>query len=151
MRSDDTLDMATAAVPIDNDRDLRDPSVVKVVWGENGHALFFSRSVIPFDRDGAYDVRDAVYWRHLGIYAYRKQFLLRLVNAPPCQAEKMERLEQLRALHLGVRMKVLPTHAETIGVDTPGDIALVTEAMEKMKSGRPGRKSARATGETGHA
>ena len=122
-------DMATAAVPIDNDRDLRNPSVVKVVWGEDGRALYFSRSMIPFDRDGAYGVSGSLYWRHLGIYAYTKKFLLRLVRAAPCQAEKMERLEQLRALHIGVRMKVLRAEGVMIGVDTPGDIAQVSRAM----------------------
>ena len=65
LRSDGTLDMATAAAPIENENDLRSPSVVKVVWDERGRALFFSRSVIPFDRDGVYSGSALPYWRHL--------------------------------------------------------------------------------------
>lgn len=120
-------DMATAATPIGNAEELKRPSVVKVVCGEDGRAIYFSRSVIPF-------VRDAMppglqYWRHVGIYAYRREFLERVVAAPPCLLEQAEKLEQLRALHLGARMHVVMTRDVGPGVDTPEDVALAEAAL----------------------
>ncbi|MEI6809707.1 MAG: 3-deoxy-manno-octulosonate cytidylyltransferase [bacterium] len=122
-------DMGTAAVPIDNERDLRDPSVVKVVWGRDHRAIYFSRSVIPFDRDHEYSVQSPLYWRHIGIYAYRKAFLQELVATPPCLLEKVEKLEQLRALHLGAGIKVIETKDVGVGIDTPADLARAEELM----------------------
>lgn len=123
-------DMGTAAVPIDNERDLNDPSVVKVVWGDDHRAIYFSRSVIPFDRDREYGVGSRLYWRHVGIYAYRKAFLARLVATPPCTLEKVEKLEQLRALHLGAGIKVIETKSVGIGIDTPADLVRAEELMK---------------------
>ena len=132
MKSDTRWDMATAAVPIDNADDLNDPSVVKVVWGENHRALYFSRAVIPFvrDRDAPGDV--VIHWRHLGIYAYRKSFLDVMVKAPPSLLEKLEKLEQLRALHLGARMTVLESSQKAVGVDTPEDVKRVETILRKL-------------------
>ncbi|MDI6774848.1 MAG: 3-deoxy-manno-octulosonate cytidylyltransferase [Verrucomicrobiota bacterium] len=118
-------DMATAAVPIENPADLSDPSVVKVVCGEDGRALYFSRSVIPFVRDPGSIACDRAHWRHLGIYAYKAAFLEKLVRAPQSLPERLEKLEQLRALHIGARIAVLPTHERSVGVDTPADVASV--------------------------
>ena len=138
--------MATAASPIRSEADLKNPSVVKVVWGERRQALYFSRSVIPFVRDN--DLADAacvnspspgsdaarggaLHWRHVGIYAYRKTFLNRLVRTPPCLLERAEKLEQLRALHIGARIAVLEAEEAGIGVDTPEDVQYVEKAMER--------------------
>lgn len=123
-------DMGTAAVPIDAERDLNDPSVVKVVWGQDHRAIFFSRSVIPFDRDREYSVKSRVYWRHIGIYAYTRAFLGRLVEAPQCLSEKVEKLEQLRALHLGARIKVIEANSIGVGIDTPADLARAEQIMQ---------------------
>jgi 3-deoxy-manno-octulosonate cytidylyltransferase (CMP-KDO synthetase) len=121
MEADTAWDMGTAAAPIENEADLADPSVVKVVWGADHKALYFSRSAIPFVRDE--EMRGTVqYWRHLGIYAYRRDFLQRLVSEPPCVLEEAEKLEQLRALHLGGKMVVIETVEQGIGVDTPEDV-----------------------------
>lgn len=121
MARDSTWDMGTAAALIESTADLEDPSVVKVVWAADHCALYFSRSVIPCVRDAAMQgtVR---HWRHLGIYAYRRAFLQRMVSTPPCALEEAEKLEQLRALHLGGRMVVLETVDHGIGVDTPEDV-----------------------------
>ncbi len=128
MLSDTNWDMGTAATLIDNERDLLDPSVVKVVWGAAHRALYFSRSVIPFVRDD--EMRGtAKFWRHLGIYAYRVGFLRKMVAAAPCELEKLEKLEQLRALHLGASMVVLETEDRGIGVDTPEDVERVEQLM----------------------
>ncbi|MEI6148191.1 MAG: 3-deoxy-manno-octulosonate cytidylyltransferase [bacterium] len=120
-------DMATAATPIRSGEELQKSSVVKAVWGEGGRALYFSRSVIPFVRDSMPD--GLRHWRHVGLYAYRREFLERLVRTPPCLLEQAEKLEQLRALHLGARMRVLETQDVSIGVDTPEDVALAEAAL----------------------
>jgi 3-deoxy-manno-octulosonate cytidylyltransferase (CMP-KDO synthetase) len=117
--------MATAASRITREEDRANPAVVKVVLGERGQALYFSRSVIPHVRDGGADGGDVTHWRHLGIYAYRRVFLERLVGAPPCMLERAEKLEQLRALYLGARMLVVETEARGKGIDTPADVPYV--------------------------
>lgn len=121
-------DMATAAAPITNDADLNNPAVVKAVFGRNGQALCFSRSVIPHIRDAGTDTAGA-HWRHIGIYAYTRDYLLKLVAEPPCQLEILEKLEQLRALHIGCRMNVLQVDDVGIGVDTPEDIERVEAVL----------------------
>ncbi|MEI6971408.1 MAG: 3-deoxy-manno-octulosonate cytidylyltransferase [bacterium] len=122
MAGEQGWDLGTAAVPIDSEKELHDPSVVKVVWGQDHRAVFFSRSVIPFDRDHEYSDKGSVYWRHIGIYAYTKSFLGKMVATPQCLAEKVEKLEQLRALHLGARIKVIEAGSIGVGIDTPADL-----------------------------
>jgi 3-deoxy-manno-octulosonate cytidylyltransferase (CMP-KDO synthetase) len=122
-------DMATAATPVLTADELSKPSVVKVVSGEQGQALYFSRSVIPYVRDLA--PAGLVHWRHVGIYAYRRAFLDRLVATPPCGLELAEKLEQLRALHLGARIKVVETQEIGLGVDTPEDVVLAEAALRR--------------------
>ena len=133
LASDAAWDMATAAAPVSDPRDLENPAVVKVVFGGQGQALYFSRSVIPHirDADRAGLGEESLHWRHIGIYAYRRSFLERFVAAPPCVLEKAEKLEQLRALDLGCRMKVVKTAACGIGVDTPEDVGRVEALIGK--------------------
>ncbi|MCX7592064.1 MAG: 3-deoxy-manno-octulosonate cytidylyltransferase [Kiritimatiellae bacterium] len=118
-------DMVTAAAPITRPDLLAAPGVVKVVCDAEGRALYFSRSVIPFCRATGGIGELTLYRRHVGIYAYRKVFLERLVATAPCTLEKTESLEQLRALHIGGRILVLETREEGIGVDTPEDLEYV--------------------------
>lgn len=128
MQSDAAWDMATAASPIAGADELNNPAVVKVVCDAQGRALYFSRSVIPHIRDG--DAKfEKLHWRHIGIYAYRRAFLEKLVKAPPCDLELAEKLEQLRALHIGCRMKVVQTREAGLGVDTPADVARAEQAL----------------------
>ena len=132
MASDAAWDMATAAAPLNDPRDLANPSVVKVVFNRQGQALYFSRSVIPYIRDADPEAgEEPLHWRHIGIYAYRRAFLERFVAAPPCLLEKAEKLEQLRALDLGGRMKVVKAASCGLGVDTPEDVKRVEEAIKK--------------------
>ena len=91
-----------------------------------------SRLPIPCRRDGEADLASGLYWRHLGIYAYRGQFLNPLVKTPPCALEQTEKLEQLRALYLGARIAVIPVDEPGVGVDTPAD----AEAVEKILAER---------------
>ena len=121
-------DMATLARPIESPEVLANPNVVKVVFAINGNALYFSRHPIPFARDtGAL----AKHFKHLGIYAYRKDFLLKFVALPQSELEKTEKLEQLRALENGFAIKVLVTPHDSVGVDVPADVKIVEEILRK--------------------
>lgn len=121
-------DMATAAAPMAPE-DLGNPAAVKAVFGRDGQALYFSRAAVPFVRDGGTDTAGA-FWRHIGIYAYRRDYLIRLVDEPPCPLENIEKLEQLRALYVGCRMKVVTVAEAAAGVDTPEDIAKVEKILQ---------------------
>ena len=116
-------EMATLAVPIADLATYHNPNVVKVVCDDRGRALYFSRSPIPMVRDGEPDfrARPARFLQHLGLYAYRREFLLRLAATPPHPLEELEKLEQLRVLGTGAAIQVgLAAHAHW-GVDTPAD------------------------------
>ncbi len=126
-------DMATAATPIEDEEQITDPSVVKALFNRHGQALYFSRSTIPHIREPEGESTDGVYWRHIGIYAYRRDYLLKLVNEPPCALENLEKLEQLRALDMGCRMKVIKTQDFGIGVDTPDDVAKAEQLLKQIE------------------
>ena len=118
--------MATAAAPFDNADEIRRPDVVKVVVDQRRFAMYFSRSVIPYDRDGiAHDASRlmlaGLYRKHLGVYAYRREFLLELSRTEPCELEKLEKLEQLRALYMGAKIIVHDSPQSHHGIDTPED------------------------------
>ncbi|MDB5295517.1 MAG: 3-deoxy-D-manno-octulosonate cytidylyltransferase [Phycisphaerales bacterium] len=115
-------DMATAATPFPQDADPADPNLVKVVTGLDGRAVYFSRSVIPYRRDRDDPVPPA-YHLHLGIYAYRRPFLLEFASWQPTPLERAEKLEQLRALEHGRSVGVLMTRRATHGIDTPEQYA----------------------------
>lgn len=127
MTSDRSVEMATVAVPAD--RKKMTENNVKVVFGTTGQALYFSRSEIPFVRQGGEDPGCYLHW---GIYAYRKDILERFVQLPPGKLENSEKLEQLRALENGIGIKVITTELTTIGVDTPEDL----EKAELLLKGR---------------
>ncbi len=118
-------DMATLAVPIADLDTYRSPNVVKVVCDGRGRALYFSRSPIPFVRDGVPDfsARPAQFLQHLGVYAYRREFLLQIAGAPPHSLEQSEKLEQLRVLGTGGSINVGVVAEAHRGVDTPADYA----------------------------
>lgn len=123
------IDMATAASPIQHMHELENPSVVKVVWDRDNCAMYFSRAAIPHIRDGEFPPAETAHWRHIGIYAYRRKFLQKLVTEPPSPLELLEKLEQLRALHIKGGIKVIATAHRALGVDTPEDIPVVEEAL----------------------
>ncbi|MBI2805398.1 MAG: 3-deoxy-manno-octulosonate cytidylyltransferase [Planctomycetes bacterium] len=123
--------MATLAVPIASQELYRDPNCVKVICDRQGRALYFSRSPIPFVRDGEPDFSSGRFLQHLGLYAYRRDFLLKLATLPPEPLEEIERLEQLRVLALGYRIQVgVVPHAHR-GVDTPEDYRRFVELFQK--------------------
>lgn len=110
--------------------DTGNPNVVKVVVDHNGRALYFSRATIPFDRDG--NAGSSIpYWKHLGLYAYRKPILDRFPHLPSSQLETVERLEQLRLLENGIAIHVEPVEHDTIGVDTEADLTAVAALLSQ--------------------
>jgi 3-deoxy-manno-octulosonate cytidylyltransferase (CMP-KDO synthetase) len=113
--------MATLKKRITEDGELHNPNVVKVVTCLSGDALYFSRSLLPYPREGS----GAAHFKHIGIYVYRRDFLLRYPTLPVGPLEKVERLEQLRALENGYSIRVVETDYESIGVDTPADLERV--------------------------
>jgi 3-deoxy-manno-octulosonate cytidylyltransferase (CMP-KDO synthetase) len=129
----DEWDMATAATPIEDRQQIGDPSVVKALFNRHGQALYFSRSTIPHIREPEGVSMTGIYWRHIGIYAYRCDYLLKLVAEPPCALEHLEKLEQLRALDMGCRMKVIKTQDFGIGVDTPEDVARAETLLKQLE------------------
>ena len=127
--------MSTLATPIRDRAQLEDPACVKVVLDDSGRALYFSRSVVPHARewnDQLLEAEPAHYLQHLGIYAYRRQFLLELTTLPRSGPEQLENLEQLRVLSSGRSILVGVTREPSIGIDTPEDYRAF---VRKMASG----------------
>jgi 3-deoxy-manno-octulosonate cytidylyltransferase (CMP-KDO synthetase) len=122
---DPASDMATLAVPITDPEAYFSPNVVKVVCDDRGRALYFSRSPVPMVRDGEPDLtaRPARFLQHLGVYAYRRNFLLKIAAAPPHPLEQSEKLEQLRVLGTGGSIHVGIVSEAHRGIDTPADYA----------------------------
>ncbi len=119
-------EMATLSTPIRCREELESASCTKVVTAGDGRALYFSRSPIPFVRDASIDelLAGETPWRlHLGLYAYRRDFLLRLAKQSPTPLEQFEKLEQLRALELGAVIRAATVDQRTVGIDTPADYA----------------------------
>jgi 3-deoxy-manno-octulosonate cytidylyltransferase (CMP-KDO synthetase) len=126
-------ELSTAAAPLSDPADYANPNVVKVVVSATGHALYFSRRTIPFLREAAdrsvnEQLAAFAFRKHLGIYGYRRETLLRLVQLPLSPLESAEQLEQLRALENGLPILVVHADQEGVGVDVPGDVARA-EAM----------------------
>jgi 3-deoxy-manno-octulosonate cytidylyltransferase (CMP-KDO synthetase) len=131
MLEDTTIQMSTIKTKI-SEEDYNDPAVVKVVVDENDFALYFSRSLIPYSRDNiAVNV-----FEHVGLYVYRKEFLLKISKLPQTYLEKVEMLEQLRVMEKGYKIKVVETkskQAAGVSVDTPEDLAKVEKMVREMK------------------
>ncbi len=118
--------MATLMARLNDEEESRDPNVVKVVVDRSGFALFFSRSLIPYPRrTGACPIR-----RHIGLYVYRRDFLLEFTQLQPSPLERAEALEQLRALENGFSIKCVETEYRSIGVDTPEQLELVNDMLK---------------------
>jgi 3-deoxy-manno-octulosonate cytidylyltransferase (CMP-KDO synthetase) len=145
MLNDETADIVTTCEPIHEIQDVLSSDVVKVVTDENGYALYFSRSPIPFPREavkkfGSFEAalkqeKDllATYRKHTGLYVYRREFLLKYTKQKQTALEKLEMLEQLRALENGAKIKVVEVLESSIGVDTPEDFERVRRILEKQK------------------
>lgn len=122
------LAMATVATPIEDEAERDNPNNVKVVLDKRGYALYFSRSRIPYPRKAGAPV-----YKHIGIYAYRRDFLLAYARLASTPLEESESLEQLRALENGCRIKVITTNRKFVGVDTEEDLKRVNEIYREME------------------
>jgi 3-deoxy-manno-octulosonate cytidylyltransferase (CMP-KDO synthetase) len=126
--ADKEADSATVCIPIRHEEDLANPNIVKVVRGQNGRALYFSRSLIPYPRKST----GCPVYEHMGIYAFTKHFLLKFVELPPTPLMETESLEQLRILEHGYSMAVIPTQYPSLGpnINTPEDVEKAKKLLE---------------------
>jgi 3-deoxy-manno-octulosonate cytidylyltransferase (CMP-KDO synthetase) len=126
---DESLNVSTLIYRLRDLNDLRDANIVKVVVDKNFNALYFSRNFIPYDLknnpSGNFSIDENLYYKHIGLYVYRKSFLMKFSELPESIPEKMESLEQLRILESGEKIKTILTDNEYIPVDTPEDISKV--------------------------
>jgi 3-deoxy-manno-octulosonate cytidylyltransferase (CMP-KDO synthetase) len=138
--TDESLPMSTLMVRIEEVRDWLNPHIVKVVVDQKNFALYFSRSPIPFPRDlqigrlesnpfGTNRPLPKRVFKHIGVYVFRRKFLLHFTKMKPTPLEKLEKLEQLRVLENGYRIKVTPVDYEPICVDTPEDLSKITNSL----------------------
>jgi len=126
--------MATLSTPIDSMTDVNDPNVVKVVANNSGQAIYFSRSVIPFDREKQIENIDEVYQRHIGIYGYRAGFLKTFSELPVARLESLEKLEQLRVLENGYAIQIAQSrHVPPMGVDTKHDLQKAIDYAQSLE------------------
>jgi 3-deoxy-manno-octulosonate cytidylyltransferase (CMP-KDO synthetase) len=121
---DPDIPMGTLKKRIEKTDEIYNANVVKVITDRFDNAVYFSRSPVPYVRDGA-ERRDAVLYKHIGLYVYRREFLLGYSDLPVGPLEKAERLEQLRALENGFKIRVVETEYDSVGVDTPEDLEKV--------------------------
>ena len=122
------VNVSTLCKKISSAGEITNPSVVKVVKDKNGMALYFSRCPIPFNRDKS---KNVTYYKHIGLYVYRKEYLSKLVQLKPSKLELAEKLEQLRILESGEKIKVVETNIDSHSVDTPADLRKIRKLIGK--------------------
>jgi len=126
--------MATIIKRIEDDSELTNSNIVKVVTDKNGYALYFSRYAIPYNRTSEIDEKKRpVYYKHVGLYAYTKDFLFTIRNIPESPLEKAEKLEQLRVLEYGYKIKTVETKFDTVGIDRPEDLKRAEDELLKER------------------
>ncbi len=144
MRTDPSIPMGTVCAPIEVEADWRSPNIVKVIKDVNGFAIYFSRALIPYPRNAISqlsprpDTKRVWGLRHLGLYVYRRDFLLQFARLRPTILEQTESLEQLRALHYGYRIFVADVEDDSVEVDTPADLTRAQRYLRQLE-GRHGR------------
>lgn len=130
---DPAVSMATVMKKIEDPAQISDPHVVKVVVDKKNFAMYFSRAAIPQAAHNT-EIASPCYYKHIGLYGYTKDFLFIYKNLPVSYLEKIEKLEQLRVLEEGYKIKVIETKYDTIGVDTPEDLERVKEYLQREKA-----------------
>lgn len=134
---DKTINVSTLARKIENLEELNSPSVVKVVFDYKNFALYFSRSPIPFVRDANDETEildKADIYKHIGLYVYRREYLLKFTQLAPTDLENIEKLEQLRMLENGFRIKIVETEFDSFSVDTPDDLKRARKIYDLIKN-----------------
>jgi 3-deoxy-manno-octulosonate cytidylyltransferase (CMP-KDO synthetase) len=116
---DKSLNVSTLCYKIKNKDEINNPNAVKVVLDNDGYAIYFSRLPIPYNRD---NIENIIYYKHIGLYVYRREYLLKLIKLKQTKAEKAEQLEQLRILETGEKIKVIETKVDSISIDTEEDL-----------------------------
>lgn len=137
MLMDPDVMVSTLAKKIDDVRQLLSPDVVKVVFDMNNYALYFSRSVIPYAReysDVATAIKNISYYKHVGLYVYKREALTKFTSLPQSELERIECLEQLRMLEHGMKIKVVETEYESLSVDTPDDVIAANRYSAKLQN-----------------
>lgn len=127
LQADPACDIASAVAPTLDENKINDPNCVKAVLNAEGKALYFSRSRVPYKREITEENKNIPYWQHCGIYGYRRKALERFVSLPPSNLEKLERLEQLRALEDGMTLKCVVIDSAGPAIDTAHDLAAAEE------------------------
>lgn len=135
MKADPSIAMATVVKKSYSLEEFKSPDVVKAILDQKNFALYFSRSPIPTLLKPNEKNKESFFYKHIGIYAYNKEFLFTFKKLPPSYLETSERLEQLRALEAGYKIKAIETKFETVGVDTPEDLELAKALLEKTQNG----------------
>lgn len=133
---DDSIEVATLVKVITTEVDLKNPNIPKVVLDEEGYAVYFSRSPIPYFRETEnHDewLKSHTYYKHIGLYVFRKKFLLMFTSWRESQLERAEKLEQLRIIENGYKIKAVVTNYDSIPVDTPEDVERVKQIIESTK------------------
>lgn len=123
------IDLASLKVQITNKEDIENPNNVKVITDVNNLAIYFSRSVIPYHRDKEIDVK---YYKHKGVYAFRKQALLDFYKTPITPLEAAEKIEAIRYQEIGKKIKMVETDVEAVGIDTPEDLQKAIEYLKNV-------------------
>jgi 3-deoxy-manno-octulosonate cytidylyltransferase (CMP-KDO synthetase) len=136
MLEDESVQIATPCVAIEEPKDIMDPNVVKVVRDFDGNGIYFSRAPIPWVRDTNANVK-AQHWKHLGLYGYRREAVLEYQTLPPGDLERVEQLEQLRWLENGFRIRVAETDYDAVSVDVPSDIERVEKLLRAGPTSEP--------------
>lgn len=117
--SDKNINVSTLAIKINNKKDIKDPNIVKVIFDKSGDAIYFSRNPIPYNRD---KIQNLNYYKHIGLYVYRRNFLEKLVKMKPAKLETAEKLEQLRIIENSEKIKVVITDIDSHSIDTKTDL-----------------------------
>lgn len=133
LREDTSLLMSTLVFKMTDDHEVKDLKNVKTVWDKEGFALFFSRAAIPWYRDSG---AERIYYKHLGFYAYRRGFLKTFASLPVGEWENAEKLEQLRAVEYGYKIKIVKSPYDSFEVDTPSDIKVAERILAERKAKR---------------
>ena len=134
LKDEKMAQMATMIKKIDDESELTNSNVVKVVIDKNGYALYFSRYSIPYNRTGESDeTKRPTYYKHIGLYAFTKDFLFTFRNLPKSSLENAEKLEQLRVLEYGYKIKTVETKFDTVGIDRPEDLKRAEDALLKER------------------
>lgn len=128
LKKDKSAQVSTAARRITHKKEINDPNNVKIVFDNKFNAIYFSRSVIPFDRDAKGNTN---YYKHYGLYVYRKDYLMKITKMPESKLEKIEKLEQLRILENGGKIKIVLTNKDSISIDTREDLKKAIKYFKK--------------------